>query len=92
MDGPLFIMPQMCYNKVSHLKEDNMSISLAGPTQAQTDCIHHWDIVGMHDDNPTSGKHYGVNTPGTCRNCGTTRMFFSGTTDIRREDFKVGSA
>ena len=90
MDGPLFIMAQMCYTMVSHLKEDKMSISLAGPTQAQTDCIHHWDIVGIHDYNPKSGKRYGNNTPGTCRNCGATRMFFSGVTDTQRGDFKVG--
>jgi hypothetical protein len=31
-----------------------MSISLAGPSQAQTDCIHHWDIVGSHDVIPKS--------------------------------------
>ena len=57
-----------------------MSISLSGAPQPRPDCTkppHHWDIVGTRKLNPRTGKAYGNNTPGTCRNCGQERMFNS---------------
>ena len=67
-----------------------MSISLAGETQAQADCIHHWDIVGIHDINPKTNQRYGTRTPGTCRNCKTVRMFSSAEITHTKGDFTVG--
>ena len=73
-----------------------MSISLAGPSQAQTDCIHHWDIVGSHDVIPKSitpenpeGRQYGGRTPGICRNCHQERMFSSSLAQFKKEDFTL---
>ena len=67
-----------------------MSISLAGESQAQADCIHHWDIVGIHDINPKTDQRYGTRTPGTCRNCGAVRMFSSVAIQHSKGDFTVG--
>ena len=69
-----------------------MSISLAGPTQGQTDCTHHWDIVCSIDINPKTGKAYGQNTPGTCRKCGLERVFSSRAIQHAHDDFKVAKA
>jgi len=91
VDGPLFIIPPMCYTMVSNLKEDEMSISLAGDTQAQADCIHHWDIVGIHDINPATEKPYGVRTPGKCRKCGKRAMFNSKAVEHTKDSFIVGA-
>jgi len=66
-----------------------MSISLAGITQAQADCIHHWDIVGTHDINPATGRRYGKNTPGTCRHCGLERMFDSSPAQHTKDTFTL---
>ena len=66
-----------------------MSISLAGDTQAQADCIHHWDIVGIMDINPNTGNPYGARTPGTCRKCGKRKMFSSTLIQHTKENFTV---
>lgn len=90
MDGPLFIISPMCYTMVSNLKEDEMSISLAGATQAQEDCNpHHWDIVGIHEINPDTGKVYGNRTKGTCRKCKLERMFSSAQIQHKKGDWTL---
>ena len=58
-----------------------MSISLSGtpqPPPVCTDPPHEWEIVGMHDENPDTGKRNGRATLGTCRKCGQERMYDSG--------------
>ena len=67
-------------------------ISLAGDSQAQADCIHHWDIVGIHDINPATGNQYGVRTPGKCRKCGKVAMFDSTAVQHTKDSFIVGKA
>ena len=78
-----------------------MSISLAGPTKAQTECNPHFFVIkGMHAINPNTGKRYGKNTPGTCTwseeakigGCGLERTFDSGEVQHKTEDFKVEKA
>ena len=66
-----------------------MSISLAGPTQAQTDCIHHWDIVGVNDINPKTNQRYGNRTKGTCRKCKLERMFSSADVQHKKGDWTL---
>ena len=66
-----------------------MSISLAGSTQAQIDCIHYWNIVGIHDINTKTNERYGNRTPGKCRKCNLERMFSSVLKQYRKEDFTV---
>jgi len=67
-----------------------MSISLAGDSLVQADCIHDWDIVGIHDINPSTGNPYGTRTPGTCRKCKRVRMFSSVAIQHSKGDFTVG--
>ena len=74
-------------------------ISLAGDSQAQSECKHFWAIVCSTDINPATGRAYGQNTPGTCvwseedqqGGCGKVKMFDSKPIEHSKDDFKVES-
>jgi hypothetical protein len=55
----------------------------------KSNCVHHWDIEPSHKvvfslapndiDGEGGWKPLGSRSPGTCRNCGASRMFSNST-------------